>query len=142
MPAVGSNARLTILGAVLCLGLFGMMPAPAAAPGKPLTGEWGGDHVALTFAEGTARLQFDCAGGSIDTAVVPDAAGRFDVAGTFWRLSSVLRVDAPPQKRPARWKGETDGRTMKLTGTIVEDGTDLGTFELERGRPSRLRRCA
>jgi hypothetical protein len=137
---MGPGPLWTALAALLSLAA-GAPPTPAP-PGRALSGEWGGDHIALTFNEGSATLQFDCAGGSMDIPVVPDASGRFEVAGLFWRLMPVVRQDIAPAKRPARWKGETDGKIMKLTGTIVEDGTDLGTFELERGRPPRLRRCA
>lgn len=141
MPVPGAALLWTALAAAVSF-VSGATPTPAPPSSSALTGEWGGDHVALTFGEGSATLQFDCAGGSIDSRVVTDAGGRFDVSGAFWRLTPVVRVDLPIERRPARWKGVTDGKTMKLTGTLVEDGTDLGTFELERGRPPRLRRCA
>ena len=96
----------------------------------------------MTIGDEGATLEFDCAAGSIDVPFAADAAGRFDLKGSFWRVTPVERVDAAPPRQPARWKGWTDGKAMTLQGTLVSDGSDLGTFTLERGRIPQLRRCA
>ena len=70
---------------------------------------WGGDHIEMQVTDRGATIEFDCAHGTIDTAIAPDAAGRFEIAGTF-----------TPERGAAR---EETSQTLKATyaGTVVDD---------------------
>lgn len=103
---------------------------------------WGGEHVEMEVAVDGARLDFDCAHGTIDEAVRADGKGSFKLKGTF----------TPERGGPIR---EGDGsRTVKATYTgtikdeamtlaVVLDGQEqpVNTYELFRDRPGRVRKC-
>src|SRR5712675_2017994 len=81
---------------------------------------WGGDHIEMRMTADGARLEFDCATGTITERVRPDAQGAFKVKGTFTPEShGPVRDDAAP-------------RALKATysGTIKDDAMSLG-LEIE-----------
>ncbi len=105
------------------------------------TGAWGGDHVALTVEDTGARVELDCAHGTVDHALQADSDGRFDAAGTYVREhGGPIRQGEPEDSSPARFTGHVDGRTLKLT-IAVEGGDTLGPFTLVLGKAPRLMKC-
>lgn len=105
-------------------------------------GIWGGEHVGLLVTDGGGSLEYDCAHGKIDQALVTDAAGRFDLRGTHTREhGGPIREDEAADTHPARYSGTTDGRTMILTVTLSDSGERIGTFELTRGQTGWILRC-
>jgi hypothetical protein len=125
--------------------LFCFFPLPNYA-GSPtvrnLTGEWGGDHIRLAVKETSTTVEFDCAFGMIDEALLPDGDGRFEAQGVymFERGGPGRKGDPPPQRHPAQYRGWTDGREMRLT-VILSDGREIGTFSLHKGRRPNLDKC-
>jgi hypothetical protein len=102
---------------------------------------WGGDHVDMEMTGTGARLEFDCAHGTIDEALHADASGAFHVKGTFTpeRGGPSRDGDAPPVTK-VTYAGTIKDDTMTLR--IVVDGQDRpGTYELTRGRPGNVRKC-
>ena len=120
--------------------------ACAANPGAPNrldrvpTGDWGGQHVRLSVANGGSTIEFDCAHGSLDEPLLLDAAGHFDVKGRLVAEGGPVRNDEPASERSVRYRGETDGQQMSLQLTL-EGGEDGGTFSLTKGGPARLVKC-
>ena len=116
--------------------------ALAARGGTPpaLQGVWGGNDIGLTVTVSGASVEYDCAAGSIDAPLVPDAAGRFDLPGTTWFTPPVLFIGWQPDKRPARYSGIVLGNTMTLTVTRLEDD-QIARFQLIRRAIPRLLRC-
>ena len=119
----------------------------AAACADPLTpadllGEWGGEHIALTVTAAGATLEYDCASGSIDEPLMPDASGRFEARGTFvpGKGGPVIEGEEPA-RYPALHQGTTDGDTMTLRVTRLDSGESVGTFFLALGAPPRVFRC-
>ena len=109
----------------------------AVAPGI-----WGGEHVRLLVTDGGGSLEYDCAHGKIDQALVWDAAGRLDLRGTHTREhGGPIREDESADTHPARYSGTTDGQTMILTVTLSDSGERVGTFKLTRGETGRILRC-
>jgi hypothetical protein len=89
-----------------------------------------------------ARLEYDCADGTIEEPLRPDASGRFVVSG----------VHAPGQGGPvrageilpsfrARYEGQLAGPQMLLRVTLVESPLVVGVFTLQRGSPGLILRC-
>jgi len=117
--------------------------APRPASGKPIeVGEWGGDHVKLLVTETGGTLEYDCAHGTIDQPLLADSSGRFDLAGTHTREhGGPIRIGEKEDKRPARYTGRTDGRTMTLTVTLTGSNEPVGTFTLTRGQLGRIVKC-
>ena len=110
--------------------------------GLDLSGTWGGSDIELRNAGGDARLEYDCASGTIDEPLRTDRDGRFEAAGVH-----VLGHGGPvmegevPDAHPARYTGRTDGHEMTLTVTLTDTGRTIGTFSLVRGRPGTILQC-
>jgi hypothetical protein len=117
----------------------------AAAPSarNPLTaGDWGGPHAQLEIAPDETRIELDCAHGVIAGALAIDHKGRVDSIG------SVVRRNAGPgpetdagEGEPARFQGRLQGKVLTLHVTLVGSAEELGTFQLQKGRPGRLGAC-
>lgn len=126
-------ATISILLAAAC------MDPPTSAD---LLGEWGGEHVALTVAAAGATLEYDCASGTIDEPVNPDASGRFEARGTFVPGKGGPAIEGEELvSYPALHQGTTDGETMTLRVTRLDTGESVGTFFLALGAPPRVFRC-
>ena len=125
------------LAVVLALAGCVALPAP-----PPLGGSWGGHGIALTLDAGGGRLEYDCAAGTIDGPLVPDAAGRFAASGTHTPgLGGPARIDSPPPSFPARYTGTVRGDRMRLEIDVPARALHLGPFTLRRGDQAELLRC-
>src|SRR5258708_29543076 len=81
--AMGGGRR--VLVALLVLG-GSLFPLPMASAGtRVASGEGGGEHVRMSLGETGALLEFHCAHGVVDEALVVDEGGRFEVNGRFVR---------------------------------------------------------
>lgn len=104
-------------------------------------GTWGGPHVTMEVTETGARLDYDCAHGTIDEPVRLDDRGRFDVGGTHTPESPGPVRRGETRTEAARYTGSVRGDRMSLTVTRPGSGRELGTFELQRGRLGRVFKC-
>lgn len=113
---------------------------PSSSNGTPLGGEWGGVHAGLSLTAAGGAINYDCAHGGLSAAVVPDRAGRFDVAGVHVREhGGPVRIDEVPDSLPARFLGEVNGTRMTLRVLVGAD--TLGPFDLQRGVSPQIFRC-
>lgn len=130
--------------------LAGALPAvlflAACAPGRfvgagePVTGEWGGDHVALSLTSTGGSVEYDCAHGGLFQPVRPDARGAFEAAGVHVREhGGPIREDERPDSIPARYTGTVRGNRMTIRVFAAAD--TLGPYQLERGAVPRLLKC-
>ena len=104
-------------------------------------GEWGGEQASLSVTEKGSRLELACAHGSIETAILVDGEGRFDVTGVYVREGpGPVRQDEEGGE-PARFSGRVEQDVMTLTLERATNARHVGTFTLEKGRPSRIRKC-
>lgn len=105
-----------------------------------LVGRWGGPHAAIDFHV-VADVQFDCASGSIDVPVYPAKDGSFEVKGTYREGSpGPVRVGQIFRSQSATYSGNALDGLMTLN-VELEDGTQLGPFNLTLGGPPQLTRC-
>jgi hypothetical protein len=120
-----------------------MLNQETAAAKSVQVGEWGGRSVGLTVTAGGARVEFDCAHGSINQKMTLDADGRFDVAGTFVReRGGPVRMDEPSDKgSPARYSGKVEGKTMSLTLKLTDTNETIEALTLTHGQSPRLTKC-
>jgi len=115
---------------------------PTAAGDRVRAGQWGGQHVALDVAESGARIEYDCAHGTLDAPLDLDRDGRFEVDGTHVReRGGPQREGEQPAAYKARYSGRVEGRSMTLTVTLPESGESVGTFTLTFGTAGRLTKC-
>jgi hypothetical protein len=128
--------------AILALG------CTASTVGEPVgvldAGVWGGDRANLIVTRDSARTEFDCASGRLDVPISLDAAGRFEVGGSY--RPEVGPVFAPV---PARWTGEVvtapGGSRITLTGVVSPPNAaayTVGPFHLVHGQRLTLYVCA
>ena len=135
------NVVVFIVSAIVGLGFVGF----AQAKKKPRTianGSWGGQHIQLSVANGSATIEYDCANGTITGPLKIDSRGRFDLRGVHTREhGGPVRIDEKRQGEAAQYTGWTDGKKMKLTVTLVNSKTEIGSFELTRGSEGRVFKC-
>jgi hypothetical protein len=106
-----------------------------------LSGEWGGPHVGLVLEGGLGTLQYDCASGTIDTAIDPGPDGRFSAQGTHRPgQGGPVRVGQIFTTHRAEYRGTVTGDVMELTA-VLENGQVIGPYTLTRGAEPQLTRC-
>ena len=128
-----------LVAAAAALALAGC----AAMHTKPvhLSGEWGGPHVGLVLEGGLGALEYDCASGTIDTAIAPGPDGRFTAVGTHRPgQGGPVRVGQIFTTHRADYRGTVTGETMELTA-VLENGEVVGPYTLTRGAEPQLTRC-
>jgi hypothetical protein len=131
-------ARAAFTCAALVSGCSPGGPDPTTVP----AGLWGGPHVALEVGAAEARLELDCAHGTIDEPLRLDGDGRFDAGGVFVpERGGPVRPDEVPDLRPARYRGSIEGRRMRLEIALVDGAGSLGAYQLALGWTPRLFKC-
>jgi len=88
-----------------------------------------------------ARLEFDCAGGTIDQPIVLDARGQFDLKGSYTTERGGPRRDGGRTGAPARYVGRVGGDTMRLTVRLEAEKEPVGVFTLKRDYDTLLTKC-
>ena len=133
--------RLSMLLVLACSSCAMPIADPPAAPrGVAVTGDWGGEHAALSLSASGGRVQYDCAHGTLDAPVVADANGVFSVPGQHVREhGGPVRVGEQPGSQPALYRGTVSGDRMQLH--VTSGAAEIGTYLLQRGVDARLFRC-
>lgn len=117
-----------------------VMSRTAVKTNQPET--WGGEHILIRFVEGKARVEFDCAHGTITDPLETNAEGRFDLNGTYVREGpGPTRLNAPRVSLPARYSGAIKGDEVSLSVILKNDSQEIGTFILKRGSEGLVRKC-
>jgi len=105
-----------------------------------LPGVWGGDHVRLEVTDGGATIEYDCAHATIEGKILVDDAGRFSVAGTYYREhGGPVREGEASNGRRVRLDGRVGGSLMTLK--VTRAGKTLDTHTLTRDREAQLFKC-
>jgi len=133
--------------AILILDLF-LVLLPVACgdnsvhPGTKIEGLWGAEHIELIAESDQVLIEYDCARGKIESALIPDSDGQFDILGTHTLGSGPVNLNVPPpDARPARYQGRVIGNRLELTVTLTDTGNVMGPFVLVRGEPGYLYKC-
>jgi len=130
----------------LTIGLIGSLTAASMGGTRRSKymrdGDWGGQHIRMSVTNGSARIEYDCANGTITGPLKVDSRGRFELRGIHnVERGGPARIDDSGGGQAAKYTGWTDGKKMKLTVTLVNSGTEIGTFELTRGSAGRVFKC-
>jgi len=105
-------------------------------------GIWGATGIALVIEESSVRIEYDCADGEIEQKLSVDKDGNFNVNGVHIPSHpGPIRLDSPPERKPARYEGKISGKTMTLKVTLTENNEKIGEFVLERDKFPRITRC-
>jgi hypothetical protein len=131
----------------LTVVLIGSLTAASLAGAKRSKymrdGNWGGQHIQMSVANGSAHIEYDCANGIISGPLKVDSQGRFELRSTHnvQRGGPMRTEQSESAGQPAKYTGYTDGKKMKLTVTLVNSKLEIGTFELTRGSAGRVFKC-
>jgi hypothetical protein len=129
---------------IICL----LLVAGSAIAGVPnrmqriRRGVWGGLHIRMEVAAGSASIDYDCANGLINGPLTVDRNGNFNLRGTHTREhGGPIREDAKPDSHPALYAGSIKGDTITLSVKLTDTDEDVGTFTLKRGNVGRVLKC-
>jgi hypothetical protein len=104
-------------------------------------GWWNSDQLTLNTQETRSHLEFPCAHADIPGVLVA-RGGKIDVGGTYVQeVGGPVAADNSLPQRPARFTGTFDGTTLKLTITLTDDNTILGSYTLTFGKESHMVKC-
>ena len=105
-------------------------------------GTWGANGIAMEVTESGARIEYDCAHGTITGPLVLDAEGRFAVKGRhFQEHGGPVRDGEDSNGQPVRYTGQVTGDTMTLAVTPEASDTAISSHTLVRGKTGRLHKC-
>jgi hypothetical protein len=105
-------------------------------------GVWGGEHVHLDVNSNSAKIEFDCAHGTIEGPLTVAANGEFSWKGRFApEHGGPIRNNEEDSSAPATYSGSINEQTMRLTVRLDNQKEPLDTFVLTHGKEVRLRKC-
>jgi hypothetical protein len=136
---------LFLMTAIFCQGEScrhsNMNGAPEKVDNVP-TGMWGGDHIALEVSDSGARIEYDCAHGTINLPLTLDSSRSFDLRGSHVREhGGPVREGEETDGQPARYTGSIQDQKMTITVTLIDTKETVGTFTLTHGKTPRIRKC-
>jgi hypothetical protein len=136
-----SHPQYLFAALLVCCSFIALEAQPRRLQRMP-PGTWGGEHIKIEVAPGSATIEYDCAHGTLDGPLQVDRHGRFNLRGKHMREhGGPIRVGLPTSSRAVKYTGSIKGRTMKLTVTFTDTKAVMGTFTLERGASGFLRKC-
>ena len=134
--------RIVLLSIVAILPGLTACGDDSVQPGAQIEGTWGAQHIMLVADNAGGVLEYDCAHGTIDEALIPDADGQFDFSGTHTRESGgPVHSGEEPEVHAARYRGRVVGDRLTLTVTLTDSGDVLGPYTLVRGDLGRVYKC-
>lgn len=140
MPSTMSSVLLRTISGCLAPLVSAACSVQVTAP--DLYGEWGGEHVALQVTAQGGVLEYDCAHGTIDAPITPNAQGRFEVTGThIVEHGGPIREDEAPEQHPALYRGWTNGSRMVLELSLLDSDASLGPYLMELNQRPQIFKC-
>ena len=118
-------------------GTDGLLPAYSQ---ESILGAWGGEGILVTIALEGATIEWNCADGTIDAAIIPDSEGRFQSEGIFTPRGGMEPIAGRPHES-AIYTGTIVDDSMTLIVTIPDEPHTLGPFNLIHGATVHFVRC-
>jgi hypothetical protein len=105
------------------------------------SGQWGGQHLAMTVTPSGTELEFDCGKATVTGAIETDRDGAFTATGAFLpERPGPTRPDGPP-RRPMRLSGSVKGDEMQVKVVLTDRNEEVGAFTITLGGAARLMKC-
>lgn len=105
-------------------------------------GTWGGLHLRMEVTDKGARLEYDCAHGSINQKIVVDAGGHFEVGGVYVpERGGPIRQDQETSEQPVVYIGTVRGQSMTVRVKFAGEDEEGETFTLTHGSEGQLMKC-
>jgi hypothetical protein len=112
------------------------------APTELPLGGWGGEHISLTVSATGARVEFDCAHGTVDEAPMLDSQGQFNLRGMYVREhGGPIRDGEPEDSHPAVYFGQLEGSRVTMSIRLIDEGLQIGAYAALLGQQPRLFKC-
>jgi hypothetical protein len=129
--------------AVLAVWLVAVGPTPPPADARRVPeGRWGGTGISVEVSASGAKIELDCAHGTIDAPLALDEDGRFDLPGTLVpERPGPVRMGEEEKPEPARYSGRLDGDTLTLQILRPNAPRQMSPLQVIHGRNARLRKC-
>ena len=118
-----------------------MAAAPSQSVSAVRTGQWGGQHMAMTVAAASTEIEFDCGRATAPGAIETDRDGRFVTSGTFLQERPGPTTPDGPARRPMRLSGMVKGDEMQVSIVLTDSNEEIGSFTLAFGETARLVKC-
>ena len=127
----------------LLAAFLAVAPTPSPAAPRVADGRWGGVGLSLDVTSTGARIELDCAHGTIDAPLSLDADGAFDVPGRLVReRPGPVRMDeADDTGEAVRYRGRVDGETLTLVVVRPNPPRPPNPLTAGLGKSPRLRKC-
>lgn len=122
-------------------GAMGTMIPTTPSSQSVQMGVWGGSDIGMDVMQTGATVEFDCAQGTIDEAIMLDAMGRFAVDGVYLQEGGPVGGMGSPMPVPARYQGDVVGQQMTLTVTNLDTQMKIGAFSLTFGASANIVKC-
>ncbi len=107
-----------------------------------IIGSWGGNHISIEVTEQGAKIEYDCASGTIDKKIILDKKHSFNVLGTHTEEhGGPTRLNEQSSGFPVKFVGRIKGKKMTLVVKHKENNKIIGTFILIKGQESLLVKC-
>ena len=137
--------RLSVIALTAFVGAFAACSSTSAvlpADGLVPLGNWGGDSSAMIVSDTATHLHIACTYGDVSGRIAIDAAGGFDVSGSYMLHAYPITVGPSV---PARFVGHLSGSTLTVTA-IVNDTTQhttvtRGPVSVTLGADAKLGPC-
>ena len=103
---------------------------------------WGGEGVIFEVKDKSVTIQYGCADGQIEQALMKDGQGNFSVNGFHIRQGGgPVLINAQPVRQNVRYEGKITGDKMRLKVTLTESKEIIGEFILQSGNIPEIIRC-
>jgi hypothetical protein len=122
--------------------LFAAWMSVTPEPARVAAGRWGGTGISVDVSASGARIELDCAHGTIDAPLVLDADGNFDLPGSIAReRPGPVREGEPDRSQPVRYEGRVEGDTLTLWVIRPNAPRPEKPLSAVRGKSPILRKC-
>jgi hypothetical protein len=110
--------------------------------GNIALGTWGGDTAGMIVGDTAMHLHIGCTYGDVSGRVPLDAAGNFDVAGSYMLRAFPIAVGPAV---PARFTGHLNGNVITVTvtanDTVQKKTVTLGPASVTWQREPKMQNC-
>jgi hypothetical protein len=136
--------RVLVASAFVAITILACSSTTTLPPsdGAIALGTWGGDTAGMIVGDTALHLHVGCTFGDVSGRVPVNAAGQFDVRGSYMLRAYPIAIGPAV---PARFTGRIDGATATVTvtvdDTVQKKTVILGPVSVEYKREPRMRNC-
>ncbi len=120
--------------------LFSCAKSQTVSPDVPLSGNWGGEDIALVSSDTKTTLTFNCGSGEINKKVIL-VSNKFSEKGTYLQIFGNIPANYDAKPVPVLYEAVFAGDTLTLTMKSEDGKTTMGTYMVKKGAFGKINRC-